>query len=63
MNGRPRPAARIRVRSSANWCFSHEGRLRHALLREGQGHDELLLAMLSSDHGRPTDLSHYAIRL
>ena len=29
--------------------FSHEGRLRHALLWEGQWHDELLMAILSSD--------------
>jgi len=29
--------------------FSHEGRLRHALLWEGQGHDELLMAIVSSD--------------
>jgi len=29
--------------------FSHEGRLRHALLWEGQWHDELLMTILSSD--------------
>ena len=34
--------------------FSHEGRLRHALRWEGQWHDELLMAILSSDP-RPTN--------
>jgi len=29
--------------------FSHEGRLRHALRWEGRWHDELLMAILSSD--------------
>jgi len=33
--------------------FSHEGRLRHALRWEGQWHDELRMAILSSDP-RPT---------
>ena len=35
--------------------FRLEGRLRHALLWEGQWHDELLMAILSSDPGRLTD--------
>ena len=41
--------------------FSHEGRLRDALRWKGKWHDELLMAILSSDPGRPTDPSHYAI--